>query len=183
MPVGGGVTGAGGDEGLPTCPVAGLGSSVSQHLFVCTLWCLLLVGSSWEACGSGTVSLWGHCGRQAAFKDWKQQVPVIESRGMVFTHYRKPGMLLGDFYLLRKANFWQSPKDCWLDPTLGGLGAPVWGCKHMWARCTCVCLGPGTGLRATHRGCSRKQKKHNQCSRCSSYVSQRPGLAGLVLEP
>lgn len=146
MPVGGGVTGAGGDEGLPTCPVAGLGSSVSQHLFVCTLWCLLLVGSSWEACGSGTVSLWGHCGRQAAFKDWKQQVPVIESRGMVFTHYRKPGMLLGDFYLLRKANFWQSPKDCWLDPTLGRPRSASVGLQaHVGSVHVCV---PGAWNRA-----------------------------------
>lgn len=72
----------------------------SQRSFVSTFEGLLLEGSSWEACSAGTVSLRGHCGRQAAFKDWKQQVPVIESRGMIFTHYRKPGMLPGDFHLL-----------------------------------------------------------------------------------
>lgn len=113
-----------GHEGLPTCPVADLPCGRPRIQCLSTLVCLhslvLAAGrKQLEACGSGTVSLWGHCGRQAAFKDWKQQVPVIESRGMVFTHYRKPGMLLGDFYLLRKASFWQSPKDCWLDPTLG----------------------------------------------------------------
>lgn len=53
-----------------------------------------------EAHGPGAGSVRGRCGRPAAFKEWKQQVPVIESRGMVFTHYRKPGMLRGDFYLL-----------------------------------------------------------------------------------
>lgn len=34
------------------------------------------------------------------FQRLEAQVPVIESRGMIFTHYRKPGMLLDDFYLL-----------------------------------------------------------------------------------
>lgn len=62
-----------------------------------------------------------HCKGLVAFKDWKLQVPVIESRGMIFTHYRKPGMLLGDFYLLGKANFWQSPKDSWLELLFGKL--------------------------------------------------------------
>lgn len=75
--------------------------SLSLSAFVCLHLGVTAAGrKQLGACGAGTVSLRGHCGRQAAFKDCRQQVPVIESRGMVFPHYRKPGMLLGDFYLL-----------------------------------------------------------------------------------
>lgn len=52
-----------------------------------------------ESAGLGAVSLQGHQSYSAAFKDWKQQVPVIGSRGVLFTHHRNLGMSLRAFYL------------------------------------------------------------------------------------
>lgn len=109
---------------------------------------------SWEE-AAGSVRGWhcvpaGHCGRQAAFKDCRQQVPVIESRGMVFPHYRKPGMLLGDLFALR-GKFLAKSKRLLARPGHSREASehqvPV--CSQMWAPDASGSAGPGTRFAAT----------------------------------
>lgn len=59
-------------------------------------------------------------------------MPVIESRGMFFTHYRKPGMLLGDFLFALQGKFLAKSEGLLARP--GVREASVHVCEQMGLR-------------------------------------------------